>query len=93
MNALTDSHSDVIPPELEAYVPPPELEAYTKAILEHAMTGKPLDPAIAKWVREESEKMRQEIFRKHGLVDIAVPAVREFRGEIPWSTPSILQWP
>jgi hypothetical protein len=55
----------------------------TKAVIEHAMTGKPLDPAIAKRVREQGEKLRQEIFEKNGLLDIAVPAVREFRGEIP----------
>ena len=73
MNALPDSHSDVIPPELEAY---------TKAIIEHVMTGKPLDPAIAKWAREQREKMRQEIFEKHGLLDFAVPTIRELRGEI-----------
>ncbi len=55
----------------------------TKAVIEHAMTGKPLDPAIAKRVRERGETLRQEIFEKNGLLDIAVPAVREFRGEIP----------
>jgi hypothetical protein len=55
----------------------------TKAVIEHAMTGKPLDPTIAKRVREHGEKLRQEIFQKNGLLDIAVPAVREFRGEIP----------
>jgi hypothetical protein len=60
-----------------------ELDSDTIAVIEHAMTGKPLDPAIAKRVREQGEKLRQEIFEKNGLLDIAVPAVREFRGEIP----------
>jgi hypothetical protein len=60
-----------------------ELDADTQAVIEHAMTGKPLDPAIARRVRAEGEKVRQEIFAKHGLVDIAVPAIRELRGELP----------
>lgn len=47
------------------------------------MTGKPLDPEIARRVRAEGEKVRREIFAKHGLVDIAVPAIRELRGELP----------
>src|SRR5712691_10180293 len=60
-----------------------EMDADTQAVIEHAMTGKPLDPEIARRVRAEGEKVRQEIFAKHGLVDIAVPAIRELRGELP----------
>jgi hypothetical protein len=60
-----------------------ELDADTQAVIEHAMTGKPLDPEIARRVRAEGEKVRREIFAKHGLVDIAVPAIRELRGELP----------
>lgn len=60
-----------------------ELDADTQAVIEHAMTGKPLDPEIAGRVRADGEKVRQEIFAKHGLVDIAVPAIRELRGELP----------
>jgi hypothetical protein len=60
-----------------------ELDADTQAVIEYAMTGKPLDPEIARRVRAEGEKVRQEIFANHGLVDIAVPAIRELRGELP----------
>jgi hypothetical protein len=60
-----------------------ELDADTQAVIEHAMTGKPLDPEIARRVRAAGENLRQEIFAKHGLVDIAVPAIRELRGELP----------
>ena len=60
-----------------------ELDADTQAVIEHAMTGKPLDPEIARRVRAEGEKVRQEIFAKHGLVEIAVPAIRALRGELP----------
>jgi hypothetical protein len=60
-----------------------ELDADTQAVIEHAMTGKPLDPEIARRVCAEGEKVRQEIFAKHGIVEIAVPAIRELRGELP----------
>ena len=59
------------------------LDADTKAIIEHAMNRKPLDPKIAERVRAEGAKLRQEIFEKTGLVDFAVPSIREFRGELP----------
>jgi len=68
---------------MNSIIPLIEIDPDTQAVIEHAMTGKPLDPAIAKRVREEGGKLRAEIFQKNGLLDIAVPAVREFRGEIP----------
>jgi hypothetical protein len=55
----------------------------TLAVIEHVMTGKPLDSALAERLRKEGEQIRQRIFKEHGLLDIAVPAIREFRGEIP----------
>ncbi len=74
MNTLSAPFTDVLPPEFEADM---------IAIIEHALTGKPLDPEIAKRARDDGERLRQEIFQKNGLMDIAVPAIREFRGEIP----------
>jgi hypothetical protein len=61
----------------------PDVDADTKAIIEHAMTGKPLDPEIARRVREQGDKLRLEVFKKHGVVDIAVPAIRALRGKLP----------
>lgn len=37
------------------------------------------DPAVTNGVRERAEKIRQEIFQKHGLLDIAVDLIREAR--------------
>jgi hypothetical protein len=62
---------------------PPELEADTQAVLEHLMTGRPLDSEIARRIHERAEKIREAIYREHGLVDIGVPAIRELRGELP----------
>jgi hypothetical protein len=59
------------------------LEADTQAVLDHFATGKPLDPEIAKRVRARGQKIREEIFQKHGILDIGVPTIRELRGELP----------
>jgi hypothetical protein len=58
---------------------PPELEADTRAVIEKLMTGKPLDPETYRRIRERSEKITAEIYRKHGLLDIAVPSIRALR--------------
>ena len=58
-------------------------DADTQALMEHLATGKPLDPEIYRRIRERGDKIRQEIFEKHGLVEIGVPAIRELRGELP----------
>ena len=46
-------------------------------------TGTSVDPEVARRVHERAMKIRDEIFRRHGLVDIGVPAIRELRGELP----------
>ena len=60
-----------------------ELDADTRAVIEHAMTGKPLDPDVARRIHERAEKAREEVFQKHGVLNIGVPAIRELRGELP----------
>lgn len=47
------------------------------------LSGVPVDAEIAQRVQERSRHIREAIFRKHGLVDIAVPAIRELRGPLP----------
>jgi hypothetical protein len=37
------------------------------------------DPEVMKKARARMIQMRKEIFRKHGLLDIGVPAIRELR--------------
>ena len=32
---------------------------------------------------ERMDRMREETYRLHGLLDIGVPAIREVRGELP----------
>ena len=52
------------------------------AIIEHLMTGKPLDPEVARRVREQSDRVRQEILEKHGVLDIGTQIIRELRGPL-----------
>jgi hypothetical protein len=53
-------------------------DSITEAILER-IKGKPLDPSIHKQLREEAAKVREEIFKKHGILNIAVDLIRETR--------------
>ena len=63
--------------------PAPPISAESQAVLDLLSTGKALDPAVAKRIHEKARKIRERVFKEHGLVDIAVPAIREFRGELP----------
>ena len=50
----------------------------------HYLTGKPMDLEVVRRVHERAQRIREEArYRKHGFVDIAVPAIRELRGELP----------
>ena len=43
------------------------------------MAGKKLEPKIARRIHARAKRIRDEVFQKHGLLDIGVPAIREFR--------------
>jgi hypothetical protein len=40
-----------------------------EAVLRHAFHGEPLDPEIARRVHVRAQKITEEIYRVHGLVD------------------------
>ncbi|HLW65239.1 MAG TPA: hypothetical protein VKS79_07970 [Gemmataceae bacterium] len=61
-------------------VPPRDFAADEEAVTDSFLTGAPLSQEVARRVHERALRIREGIRRKHGLVDIAVPAVREFRG-------------
>jgi hypothetical protein len=54
-----------------------------EAVIASFLTGKPLDPEIARRIHERAKAIRDRVYREHGLVDIGVPAIRELRGELP----------
>lgn len=37
------------------------------------------DPEVTRKARERMDRMREEVRKKHGLLDIAVPSIRELR--------------
>jgi hypothetical protein len=56
----------------------PEIRAMLEEAIHHVLTGKG-DPEVLRQIHEEAEKIRAEIYREHGLLDIGVPAIRELR--------------
>jgi hypothetical protein len=63
--------------------PDPSVQADQEAVMRAFLTGTTVDPEVAHRVQERSRLIREEVFRKHGLVDVAVPAIRELRGPLP----------
>ena len=60
----------------------PELEAEFQAAVRQAMSSR-RDPEAMRGAAERMDRMREETFREHGLLDLGVPAIRELRGELP----------
>ncbi len=67
----------------ETPAPPGDLAADEKAVIDSFINRTPLDAEVARRVHERAQRIREQILQKHGLVDIAVPAIRELRGELP----------
>jgi hypothetical protein len=63
--------------------PDPSVLADEEAVMQAYLSGTAVDPDVAHRVQERSRLIREEVLRKHGLVDIAVPAIRELRGPLP----------
>jgi hypothetical protein len=60
----------------------PELEAEFQAAVRQA-TSSTRDPEAMRKAAERMDRMREETFRQHGLLDLGVPAIRELRGDLP----------
>jgi hypothetical protein len=56
----------------------PEVVAMMHEAVKHASTGKG-NLEILRRVHEEAVKIREEVLKKHGVLDVAVPAIRELR--------------
>jgi hypothetical protein len=64
-------------------IQPTATDPEAAALIAHITAGKPIDPELLRSIRERGDKIRQATFEKHGLLDIAVPAIRELRGPLP----------
>ena len=56
----------------------PDVMADLDYAAELAATGRK-DPEFAQRIREEARRVREEILRRNGVLDIGVPAIRELR--------------
>jgi hypothetical protein len=59
---------------------PPELVAEMEEAVRRAMSGV-RDPETMRRACERMDRMSEEIFKKHGILDIGVPVIRELRDE------------
>jgi hypothetical protein len=57
---------------------PPPIMAELQAAAERAAKGV-RDPEIMRKASERMDRLREEIRRQHGILDIGVPAIRELR--------------
>ncbi len=62
---------------------PPEFEADAQLVAECVAAKKPIPPEVRQRVQERATRIRQEVYEKHGRLDIGVAAIRELRGELP----------
>ena len=69
--------------EIDDLATDPLIKSDEVAVIASFLNGTLLDTEVARRVHERAQKIRSEIFRKHGLLDIGVPAIRELRGELP----------
>jgi hypothetical protein len=78
---------DFLTQDKEGYIAsteiPADIEADTQAVIARVLMGKPLAPEVYRRIRARAERVTQEIRRKHGVLNIGVPAIRELRGELP----------
>lgn len=61
----------------------PSVQADEEAVMQAFLSGTSVDAEVARRVQQRSRLIREEVFRKHGLVDVAVTAIRELRGPLP----------
>jgi len=66
---------------IESPLIPPEVMADMQAVADAVAAGRPVDPEIAKRVRERSEKVQEALLREYGVREIAVDLIRQGREE------------
>ena len=62
---------------------PPDVTSDAQIVADCVAAGRPIPDEVKLRVRAESDRIRAEVLRKHGVLDIGVPAIRELRGELP----------
>jgi hypothetical protein len=60
---------------------PPDVMADMQAVADAVAAGRPLDPEVARRVRERSLAVQAELQRQYGVREIAVDLIRQGREE------------
>ncbi len=61
---------------------PPEVQAdLDEAWRQFLAFGRVTDPELVRRIQERSRQAREEVFRKHGILNVAVDLIREGRDE------------
>jgi hypothetical protein len=71
--------TDMITKQMPKNVVP---DADAQAVLDHVVSGTPIEPALANRVRERAEAIRRQILAEHGVQNIGVELIRELRGDL-----------
>jgi hypothetical protein len=61
---------------------PPEVRAELEEAIRRAMSGV-RDREAMRRAAERMDHISEEIYKRHGVLDIGVAAIRELRGELP----------
>ncbi len=59
-----------------------QLDAQLDEAIRRAMSGIH-DPEVMRQAAEDMDRLGEEIRKRHGVLNIGVPAIRELRGELP----------
>ncbi len=60
---------------------PAEVMADMQAVADAEAAGRPVDPDVARRVRERSRKIQEELLQRYGLREIAIDLIRQGREE------------
>jgi hypothetical protein len=67
--------------ETKTSVTPADVLADLQAVADAAASGRPVDPEVARRVRERSQTVQDELLRRYGVREIAVDLIRQGRDE------------
>jgi hypothetical protein len=60
---------------------PPDVLDDMQIVADAVAAGRPVDPEVAKRVRERSEKVQEQLLQQYGVREIAVDLIRQGREE------------
>jgi hypothetical protein len=61
---------------------PPEVLADLQAVTDALTNGQPVDPEVARRIRDRAEKARRELLATRGVQEIGAQIIREIRGDV-----------